>query len=103
MKKGILIGTVTFEERDTIRFLFERRNALTELIKILPGLEKNEADFLYEKIVKDLGEVTSKYQDWWTKTSLKYNWENTSGKRWEINFETCEVFIQDADSKLSEL
>ena len=93
-----LIGSVTPKERDTIRLLFERRNGLTELIKILPGLEKKESDFLYERIVKDLGEVTTKYQDWWAKTSLKYKWKNIRGKKWEINFDSCEVFLQDADS-----
>jgi CXXX repeat modification system protein len=93
------IGTVTSEERDNIRTLYERRNGLMELFKVLPDLEKNEADFLYEKVVRDLGQVTTKYHDWWTQMSLKYNWENLDGMQWEIEFETCQVFIKNETSK----
>jgi len=88
------IGTVKPEERDNIRDLYERRNALMELFKILPDLKKNEADFLYEKVVKDLGQVTTKYNDWWAQTSLRYDWENSNGMQWEIDFETCKVYIK---------
>jgi CXXX repeat modification system protein len=88
------IGTVTPEERDNIRILHERRNALMELFKTLPDLEKDEADFLYEKIVNDLGQVTTKYHDWWTQMSLRYKWENSNGMQWEIEFETCNIFIK---------
>lgn len=91
------IGTVTAEERDTIRQLNERRNALKELFKVLPDIERKEVDFLYDKIVKDIGEVNTKYNDWWTKTSNKYKWENSSGKQWEIDFDSREVFIKGSD------
>ena len=90
------LGTVTLEERDSIRALYERRNALMELSKVLPDLEKKEANFLYERIVNDLGQVTAKYHEWWTKMSLKYGWKNANGKQWEIEFESCKIFIKDA-------
>ena len=48
MKK--LVGKVTIEERDEIQSLFERRNGLTELAKILSA---DNAE-LYEKLVKDI-------------------------------------------------
>ena len=88
------LGTVTSEERDVIRALYERRTGLVELFKVLLDLEKNEADSMYEKVVNDLGQVTIKYNDWWTQMSLKYNWENSKGMQWEIEFETCKVFIK---------
>lgn len=87
MKK--IIGIVSFEERDAIKALFERRNGLTELVKIITP--DNEA--LYEKVVKDLGETTTKFQKWWTDMSNKYNWESTPNGNWEINFETCEIML----------
>ena len=51
MKK--LIGAVTEEEKLEIQVLFERRNGLNELARIVTG--SNE--MLYEKLVKDLGET----------------------------------------------
>ena len=84
-----LVGQVTPEERNEIQMLFERRNGLNELSKILTA-DKNE---LYEKLVKDLGETTTKYQSWWNRMSNKYQWESTDDGNWEINFDTCEVFL----------
>lgn len=57
MKK--VIGRVTEEEKNEIQALFERRNGLNELSKILTA--ENEA--LYEKLVKDLGETGAKFQN----------------------------------------
>ena len=84
-----LVGQVTPEERNEIQALFERRNGLNELAKILT-VDNQE---LYEKLVKDLGETTTKYQSWWNRMSSKYHWESTENGNWEINFDTCEVFL----------
>lgn len=87
MKK--LVGQVTPEERNEIQSLFERRNGLNELAKILTA---DNAD-LYEKLVKDMGETGVRFQGWWDKMSQKYNWESVQNGNWEINFETCEIFL----------
>ena len=87
MKK--LVGKVTTEERDEIQSLFERRNGLTELAKIL-SVDNAE---LYEKLVKDMGETGTKFQQWWDSMAQKYNWESCEGGNWEINFESCEIFL----------
>lgn len=84
-----LVGQVTPEERNEIQTLFERRNGLNELAKILTA-DNNE---LYEKLVKDLGETNTKYQGWWNRMANKYQWESTNDGNWEINFDTCEVFL----------
>ena len=84
-----LVGQVTPEERNEIQTLFVRRNGLNELAKILT-VDNHE---LYEKLVKDLGETTTKYQSWWNRMSKQYQWESTENGNWEINFETCEVFL----------
>ena len=55
------VGQVTPEERDEIQKLFERRNGLQELAKIVDA--KNQE--LYEKLVKDMGETGTKFQAWW--------------------------------------
>ena len=87
MKK--LVGKVTTEERDEIQSLFERRNGLTELAKILSA---DNAE-LYEKLVRDMGETGTKFQQWWDRMAQQYNWESCEGGNWEINFETCEIFL----------
>ena len=84
-----LVGQVTPEEKDEIQRLFERRNGLNELAMILTP-DKEE---LYEKLVKDMGETGVRFQQWWNTASQKYNWEMTENGNWEINFETCEMFL----------
>lgn len=84
-----LVGQVTPEEKDEIQRLFERRNGLNELAMILTP-DKEE---LYERLVKDMGETGVRFQQWWNTASQKYNWEMTENGNWEINFETCEIFL----------
>lgn len=84
-----LVGHVTVEEKEEILALFERRNGLNELAKILTA-DNGE---LYEKLVKDMGETGTKFQSWWDRMSQKYNWESAENGHWEINFDTCEIFL----------
>lgn len=87
MKKKV--GKVTTEERDAIQVLFERRNGLNELAKIVTP--NNE--ILYEKLIKDMGETSSKFQHWWDRMFSKYQWESGENASWEIDFETCEIYL----------
>ena len=88
MKKK-LVGLVTPEERTEIQTLFERRNGLNELAKILTA----ENAELYEKLIKDLGETGTNFQKWWDDMAAKYQWESAEDGNWEINFDTCEIFL----------
>lgn len=91
MKK--CVGCVSEQERDEIRKLFERKNGLSELAKIITA-DNNE---LYERIVMDLGETSVRFQNWWNDMSQKYNWESKENFMWEINFDTCEIFLAKQD------
>ncbi len=84
-----IVGRVTPEEKQEIQTLFERRNGLNELAKILTPDNVE----LYERLVKDLGETTTKFQRWWNRMANKYQWENTPSGNWEINFDTCEIIL----------
>ncbi len=84
-----LVGQVTPEEKNEILTLFERRNGLNELAKILTA---DNAE-LYERLVKDMGETGSKFQGWWDRMAEKYQWESAEGGNWEINFDTCEIML----------
>ena len=84
-----VVGQVTIEERNEIQQLFERRNGLNELAKILTA-DNHE---LYEKLVKDMGETGTKFQSWWDRMGEKYQWESIDGGNWEINFDTCNIYL----------
>lgn len=88
MKKKV-VGKVTVEEKNEILALFERRNGLNELAKILTS-DNSE---LYEKLVKDMGATGTKFQQWWDNMSQKYQWESAPNGSWEINFDTCEILL----------
>lgn len=87
MKK--IVGKVTEAEKNEIQSLFERKNGLNELAKILT-VDNSE---LYEKLVKDLGETGTKFQQWWDSMAQKYAWEAAENGHWEINFDTCEIYL----------
>lgn len=87
MKKEV--GRVTEQERDEIQSLFERRNGLTELAKILTA-DNNE---LYERFVNDMGETSTKFQQWWDRMSDKYKWESAENGNWEIDFNECKIYL----------
>ena len=87
MKK--VVGQVSELEKREIQILFERRNGLNELAKILTA-DNTE---LYERLLKDLGETSIKFQKWWNQMSEKYQWESIDGGNWEIDFDTCEIYL----------
>lgn len=87
MKKSV--GRVTDEERDEIQSLFERRNGLSELAKILTA----DDTALYDKLVNDMGETTTKFQHWWNRMAAKYNWEASENGNWEIDFNSCIIYL----------
>lgn len=84
-----VVGQVTVEEKNEIQTLFERRNGLNELAKIVSA---DNTD-LYEKLVKDMGETGTKFQNWWNRMADKYQWESAENGNWEINFDTCEILL----------
>lgn len=84
-----VVGQVTPEERTEIQALFERKNGLAELAKIVSA-DNNE---LYEKLVKDMGETGTKFQQWWDDKSKQYGWEKHPKGNWEINFQNGEITL----------
>lgn len=87
MKK--IVGSVTEQEKQEIQQLFERRNGLNELAKIITV----DNDALYQKLVKDMGETATKFQQWWDRMAEKYQWERAENGSWEINFQTNEIAL----------
>ena len=90
MKK--LVGNVTEDEKNEIQSIFERRNGLSELAQIV-----KQDDSLYERLVTDMGQTATKFQNWWDTTAKKYNWESHPDGNWEIDFNTNEIFLNIPD------
>lgn len=84
------VGKVTAEERDQIQALFERKNGLVELVKILPADNRD----LYEQLVSDMGHTQTLFQRWWDDMSAKYQWESSKNGQWEIDFTTCDIYLK---------
>ena len=42
-----------------------------------------------------MGETKVNFQSWWDRMSSKYHWESSAEGHWEIEFESCEVFLVD--------
>ena len=89
MSNLTLVGQVTVDEKNEIQTLFERRNGLNELAKIVTA-DNSE---LYEKLVKDMGETGTKFHNWWNRMAYKYQWESAENGNWQIDFDTCEIFL----------
>lgn len=87
MKK--LVGKVTESEKREIQALFERRNGLVELAKVVVSTDET----LYEKVVQDLGQTSTKFQNWWDRMSAQYQWERRDDGNWEIDFQTNDIYL----------
>lgn len=87
MKK--IIGKVTTQERDEIKKLFERKNSLRELSRVLDASN----DALYEKMLLDAQETSIRYQNWWDEMGKKYGWESHIDGNWKIDFSSCTIYL----------
>ena len=83
-----IVGNVTDLEKNEIHSLYERKNGLIELAKII-----KPDDELYEKLVADMGSTTIKFQKWWDTTSPKYQWESDLNGHWEIDFDSRDIIL----------
>ena len=80
---------MTEAEKQEIQALFERRNGLTELARIVTPTD----EALYEKVVADLGRTGTRFQDWWNHMAEKYQWESRDNGNWEIDFQTNDIYL----------
>jgi len=87
------IGKVQEFERDEIRNLHIRKSGLSEAFAILARTEGFELTGLYPKMVADMGQVAIEFQTWWDRTAKQYGWVGKPGKKWRIDFDTCEIFL----------
>ena len=62
------------------------------VINLLPILLVPFMCYLLKELLY-MGETGTKFQNWWDVMAQKYQWESAKGGNWEINFDTCEIFL----------
>lgn len=91
------VGQVTMEEKDQIQRLYNRKNALREMIMVLQENANNSGkvdDVMYEKVMSDIDETQTRFQGWWDQMGMKYQWCGVENGRWSIDFNTGEIFLE---------
>ena len=90
------VGMVTEQEKNEIKALFERKNALNELLMTLsnPEMSEQAKNDLYERIVGDISRTKASFDKWWSDMSNKYQWKSVKNANWNIDFETNEISLQ---------
>lgn len=83
------VGTVEFEEAETIYKIFMRKKALEELEIISDQL----TDALKLKLKEDMALTTTRFNEWWEHMAQKYNFENNEMCQWEIDFDTYDIYL----------
>ena len=74
----------------------KQRQIVIHLARIFrPELAKiiNNDDALYERLVADMGATGTKFQKWWDDMATKYQWESAENGNWEIDFNTCDIYL----------
>lgn len=87
----IKVGQVTEQEKDEIFSLFERKNALIELINSLHVDEQTEP--IYQRLLMDMTITNRDFNQWWSNMSKKYEWKTAEKGNWNINFATNDIYL----------
>lgn len=90
-----IVGKVTEEEKNEVLVLFERKLGIEELTATLESdlLNTENKEVMQNKMIAELGKAKFGLNAWWDKMYEKYKWKSIEGKKWFIDFLTCEIFI----------
>jgi CXXX repeat modification system protein len=90
-----IVGKVTEEEKNEMLILFERKLGIDELAFTLESdlLSEDKKESMQDKMITELGKIKLDMQTWWNKMCEKYKWKSVDGYKWNIDFQTCEIFL----------
>jgi len=91
--KTVLLGTVTEDECKRLQAIFDRKMALQGLVRALADMPARASSELYDRLVKDYGEVERGMREWWEEIHTKYNWDNPPEANWSLEFATRKVSL----------
>lgn len=98
-QKTVLLGTVTEDECKRLQAVFDRKMALQGLVRALSDMPAQASNELYDRLVKDYGEVERKMREWWEEIYHKYNWPNPPQASWSLEFSTLKVTLTTPDEE----
>jgi CXXX repeat modification system protein len=90
-----IVGIVTEKEKNEVMVLFERKIGIEELTATMESdlLPTEKKEIMQDKMISELGKVMLNLQVWWDRMYEKYNWKSVEGYMWNIDFQTCEIFL----------
>ena len=89
------VGVIKEEEKNEIMNLYMKKIALEELLPSLSSqsISLDEKEYLYEKMIKDLGNAKLSAEMWWRDIAERYNWKSVNKGHWYIDFKTNEIYL----------
>lgn len=94
-RKRIAVGKVTKEEAASIKYFTNRKTELKQQLKRLIDMDKEELYCaLYDRIIQEMGEVSTACEQWWDAKYDKYQWANIVGDEIEIDYEDGQVYVK---------
>lgn len=95
VRERIPVGKVTKEEAAAIKHFTNRKDELKQQLKRLIDMDKEELYCaLYDRIIREMGEVSAACEQWWDAKYDKYQWANIVGDEIEIDYEEGLVYVK---------
>lgn len=85
------LGTLEKAECEELQKIYMRKTALDELLLSIENKDNKET--LFRLAVTDLAECKKEMAQWWDLVSAKYGWTYGEEDKWEVRFNTQEVFL----------
>lgn len=91
----IIVGEVTPEEAATIKYLTGRKTEIKLQLKRLIDMDKEELYCaLYDRMIKEMEEISTACEQWWDEKYQKYQWANIIGDEIEVNYDNGKVLVK---------
>jgi CXXX repeat modification system protein len=90
MKK---IETISSEDSEKMRLIFERKVALENLTKMKEKSSFLLNDELYERFLADYSRSIQELKACWSYMAEKYHLESVAGGHWDIDFSTGDIYL----------
>ena len=82
---------MTFEDMQLFLNKTQQERTETKIMNALLACYQEVKNL--EKVVIELGATNMKFQKWWSDMAQKYGWESAEGGNWEIDFDTCDIYL----------
>lgn len=90
-----VLGRIRENERDEIQALNYKKGTLLTLFRSLALTSQAVNEDLYCRLVSDMTAVQGQMDEWFRKKATEYGWRGGQGLRWMVDFEECEVVLEE--------